>query len=60
MMEGEWKGSGGPTYKGREGGGKGSGRVSPVITVPPDLGLLDYSLVVTLMNVTTSWSHVCS
>ena len=40
----------GPTSKGREGkgllirrgrGGRGKGRVSPVITVPPDLGVLE-------------------
>ena len=40
-MEGEWKRNGGPTYKGREGRGKRRWRVLPVITVPPDLGLVE-------------------
>jgi len=43
-MEGEGKGNGGPTYKGRKvkgGRGKGRGRVTPVITVPPELGVLE-------------------
>ena len=33
----------GPTYKGMEvkGGETGRGRVPPVITVPPDLGVLE-------------------
>jgi len=37
-MEGERKGNVGPTYNGSEGRGKGRGRVSPVIAVPPRTG----------------------
>jgi len=40
-MEGEWKGNGGPTYKGREGREKRKREGPPVITVPPDLGLVE-------------------
>jgi len=36
-MEGEWKGNGGPTYKGREGRGgeKGRWRVPRLLRMPP-------------------------
>jgi len=34
-MEGQWKGNGGPTYRGREGRGKRVREGPPVITVPP-------------------------
>jgi len=42
-MEGEGKGNGGPTYKGREwrGGEKGEGGSPPVITVSPGSRVLE-------------------
>ena len=59
-----WKESGremeGLLIRGGRGGEKRRGRVPLLLWFPLDLGLLEYSLVVTVMNVTTSWSHVCS
>jgi len=35
MMEGEWKGNGGPTYKGREGRGKRELEGPQLLRFPP-------------------------